>query len=279
MDLSWLESLTYGFVSGFADILPVSAQAHRILLLKVFGHTGRSDLLQVMIYLGIFAALYFTSQKHLVRMTRAMKLSRVPKRRRKRPLDIRSMMDFRFLRTALLPVILGLFLYRYVKFISDTLLYVVLLLFLNGVILYVPQYMPTGNRDSRTLSRVEGLLMGLGGAAGILPGISGVGTATAVASICGVDRNYGLTIALMMNMVFSAGMAVISFLSLLSNGLVETLSLMMLLRYLVTGLAAFGGTLLAVRIMRSMASNNGYGLFGFYCWGMALFTFILNILV
>jgi undecaprenyl pyrophosphate phosphatase UppP len=189
------------------------------------------------------------------------------------------MMDFRFLRTALLPVILGLFLYRYVKFISDTLLYVVLLLFLNGVILYVPQYMPTGNRDSRTLSRVEGLLMGLGGATGILPGISGVGTATAVASICGVDRNYGLTMALMMNMVFSAGMAVISFLSLLSNGLVETLSFMMLLRYLVTGLAAFGGTLLAVRIMRGMASNNGYGLFGFYCWGMALFTFILNILV
>lgn len=278
MDLSWLESVTYGFVSGFADILPVSAQAHRILLLKVFGHTGRSDLLQVMIYLGIFAALYFTSQKHLVRMTRAMKLSRVPKRRRKRPLDTRSMMDFRFLKTVLIPVILSLFLQKYTKTISETLLFVVLLLFVNGIILYIPQYMPTGNRDSRTLSRVEGLLMGLGGGFGILPGISGVGTATAVASVCGVDRNYGLTMALMMNMVFSAGMAVISFLNLLSNGLVETLSFMMLLRYLVTGLSAFGGTLLAVRIMRTMAEGNGYGLFGFYCWGMALFTFILNLL-
>lgn len=279
MDLSWLESITYGFISGFADILPVSAQAHRILLLKVFGHTGRSDLLQLMIYLGIFAALYFTSQKQLVRMTRALKLARVPKRRRKRPLDTRSMMDFRFLRTVAIPVILCLFAYQYVAPISDTLLFVVLLLFLNGVILYIPQYMPAGNRDSRTLSRVEGILMGLGGAAGILPGISGMGTATAVASVCGVDRGYALTMALMMNMVFSAGMTVIHFLNLLSNGLVETLSFMMLLRYLVTGLAAFGGTLLAVRIMRNMAENNGYGLFGFYCWGMALFTFILNILV
>lgn len=278
MDLSWLESVTYGFVSGFADILPVSAQAHRILLLKVFGHTGRSDLLQVIIYLGIFAALYFTSQKHLVRMSRALKLARVPKRRRKRPLDTRSMMDFRFLRTTVLPVILSLFLYQYTKPVGDTLLFVVLLLFVNGIILYIPQYMPTGNRDSRTLSRVEGLLMGLGGGLGILPGISGVGAATAVSSVCGVDRNYGLTTALMMNMVFSAGMAIISFLNLLSNGLVETLSILLLLRYLLTGLAAFGGTLLAVRIMRSMASGNGYGLFGFYCWGLALFTFILNIL-
>ena len=278
MDLSWLESVTYGFVSGFADILPVSAQAHRILLLKVFGHTGRSDLLQVIIYLGIFAALYFTSQKHLVRMSRALKLARVPKRRRKRPLDTRSMMDFRFLRTTVLPVIVSLFLYQYTKPVGDTLLFVVLLLFVNGIILYIPQYMPTGNRDSRTLSRVEGLLMGLGGGLGILPGISGMGAATAVSSVCGVDRNYGLTTALMMNMVFSAGMAIISFLNLLSNGLVETLSILLLLRYLLTGLAAFGGTLLAVRIMRSMASGNGYGLFGFYCWGLALFTFILNIL-
>lgn len=278
MDLSWLESVTYGFVSGFADILPVSAQAHRILLLKVFGHTGRSDLLQVIIYLGIFAALYFTSQKHLVRMSRALKLARVPKRRRKRPLDTRSMMDFRFLRTTVIPVILSLFLYQYTKPVGDTLLFVVLLLFVNGIILYIPQYMPTGNRDSRTLSRVEGLLMGLGGGLGILPGISGMGAATAVSSVCGVDRNYGLTTALMMNMVFSAGMAIISFLNLLSNGLVETLSILLLLRYLLTGLAAFGGTLLAVRIMRSMASGNGYGLFGFYCWGLALFTFILNIL-
>lgn len=278
MDLSWLESITYGFVSGLADVLPVSAQAHRILLLKVFGHTGRSDLLQVLIYLGIFGALYFSSQKHLVRMTRAVKLSRVPKRRRKRPLDTRSMMDFRFLRTMVIPVILCLFLQKYTVTISDTLLFVVMLLFVNGIILYIPQYMPTGNRDSRTLSRVEGLLIGLGGGAGILPGISGVGTATAVASVCGVDRNYGLTMALMMNMVFTAGMAVISFLNLLSNGFVETLSILLLLRYIVTAFAAFGGTLLAIRIMRTMADGNGYGLFGFYCWGMALFTFILNLL-
>lgn len=278
MDLTWLESLAYGFVSGFADILPVSAQAHRILLLKVFGRTARSDLLQFMIYLGIFIALYVTSQKHLVRMTRALKLSRVPKRRRKRPLDTRSLMDLRLLRTMVLPVILSLFLHRYTNPIGDKLIFVVLLLFVNGIILYIPQYLPSGNRDCRTLSRVEGLLMGLGGGCGILPGISGMGTATAVSSVCGVDRNYGLTMALMMNMVFSAGMAVISFLNLLSNGLVETLSIMLLLRYLVTALAAFGAVLLAVRILRAMAAGNGYGLFGFYCWGLALFTFILNLL-
>lgn len=278
MDLNWLESVLYGLVSGLTDILPVSAQAHRILLLKVFGRVGRSDLLQFLIYFGIFAALYFSSQKHLVRMTRAQKLARVPKRRRKRPLDTRSLMDLSLLKTIALPVLLSLFAYQYAKPLGDTLLFVVLFLFVNGIILYIPQYLPSGNRDCRTLSRVEGLLMGLGGGLGILPGISGMGSATAVASVCGVDRSYGLTMALMMNMVFSAGMMVISVINMLSNGLVETLSLMLLLRYLLTAAAAFGGTLLGIRIMRAMASSNGYGLFGFYCWGLALFTFILNLL-
>lgn len=278
MDLSWLESILYGLVSGLTDILPVSAQAHRILLLKVFGRVGRSDLLQFMIYFGVFAALYFSSQKHLVRMNRARKLSRVPKRRRKRPLDTRSLMDLSLLKTIIIPVILSLFAYQYVKPLGDTLLFVVLFLFVNGIILYIPQYLPSGNRDCRTLSRVEGLLMGLGGGVGILPGISGMGSATAVASVCGVDRNYGLTMALMMNMAFSAGMMVLSVINMVNNGLVETLSLMLLLRYLVTGLAAFGGSMLGIRIMRAMANGNGYGLFGFYCWGLALFTFILNLL-
>lgn len=276
MDLNWFESILYGLIAGLTDILPVSAQAHKILLLKVFGHTGRSDLMHLLIYLGIFTALYYSSQKHLVRMSRAQKLSRVPKRRRKRPLDTRSMMDLSLLKTMIVPIILSLFLHQYAQNLVSSLVLVVVFLFVNGVILYIPQYLPSGNRDSRTLSRVEGLLMGLGGGLGILPGISGMGAATAVASVCGVDRSYGLTMAMMMNMAVTAGMMVLSAMGILNNGL-ETLSVLIFVRYVLTGVAAFGGTMLGIKIMRVLASGNGYGLFGFYCWGLALFTFILNL--
>ena len=57
-----------------------------------------------------------------------------------------------------------------------------------------------------------------------------------------------------------------------------TLSVMILLRYLVTALAAFGGTMLGIRILRHFAQEKGYGAFGVYCWGLALFTFILNLM-
>lgn len=277
MELNWLHSILYGFVSGLTDILPVSAQAHRVLLQKFFGVKGNMDLLNLLIHLAVFAALYYSSQTHLIRINRARALARVPKRKRKRPLDTRSLMDWSLLKTMLLPVFLGLWLYRYTAAWQTNLLLIVLFLFLNGLILYIPQFLPSSNKDSRTLSRVEGLLMGLGGTASVMPGISAMGTALSVGSVCGVERGFCLSMALMMNMVLAGGMAVYDVIGIVNNGF-DTLSVGILLRYLITAAAAFGGTILGVKVMRYFAQEHGFSLFGVYCWGMALFTFILNLM-
>ena len=47
--------------------------------------------------MAVFAAIYYSSQAQMVRMQRARALARVPKRKRKRPLDVRSMMDWSML--------------------------------------------------------------------------------------------------------------------------------------------------------------------------------------
>ena len=277
MELSWFKNLMYGLFSGLLDILPVSAQAHSALLLKFFGVKASSDVQNLLIHLAVFAALYYSSQSNLVRMNRARALARVPKRKRKRPLDVRSMMDWSLLKTMMIPALIGVYLRKFTADVSTNLLLIALFLFLNGVILYTPQFFPTSNRDSRTLSRVEGLLMGLGGAASAVPGISAIGTSTAIASLCGVDRIYALDMALMMNMAISAGLAFLDILGIAANGL-GVLSFMILIRYILSAGAAFGGCLLGIKIMRYLAAERGYSLFGVYCWGLALFTFILNLI-
>lgn len=278
MELNWLQSILFGLISGMADILPVSGQAHRVLLLKFFGIKDTTDLMRLMLHLSVFAALYLSSQSQFVRINRARALARVPKRKRKRPLDTRSMMDWSLLKTMLIPVILGLFLYRFVRKLETNLIVIALFLFVNGLILYIPQFLPSSNRDSRTLSRVEGLLMGLGGTASILPGISTVGTMVSIGSVCGVDRVYGLNMALIMKMFMMLGLMVYDVLGLISNGL-EALSFLLIVQYLLIALISFGGAMLGVRLMRRMAANYGFSLFGVYCWGLALFTFILNLVV
>ena len=277
MELSWFESCIFGLFSGLLDIVPVSAEAHRILLLKFFGVKASSDLLNLLIHMAVFAALYYSSQTQLVRMRRARALARVPKRKRKRPLDVRSMMDWSMLKTMLIPAIVGVYLRKYTAEMGSKLILVSLFLFLNGLILYVPQFFPTSNRDSRTLSRVEGLLMGLGGAASAVPGISAMGAATSIASVCGVDRTYGLNMALMMNMGISAGLMVYDLLGLVANGFGIS-SILAFLSYLFSAGAAFGGAMLGIKLMRQLAAGQGFSVFGVYCWGLALFTFIINLI-
>lgn len=277
MDFGWLESILFGFVSGISDILPVSAQAHRLLLLKVLGANREPGLLRLMTHLGILAAVYWNCLPQITKILRAMSLARIPKRRRRRPLDTKSLMDFRLWRTMILPVILVYFFYGKISVLNNKLILMAMLLFVNGIILYIPQFLPGSNKDSRSLSRVEGLLMGLGGAASVLPGISGIGTTLSVGSVCGVDRSYGLNMALLMHMVVTVALIVFDVMALISVGL-EGFSFGVLLSSLLAVVAAFLGTTIGIRFMRSLALEKGFSSFAYYCWGVALFTFILNLI-
>ena len=59
LELSWVKSCIFGMLSGLLDVFPVSAEAHRVLLLKFFGMRAASDVMNLLIHAGVFAALYY----------------------------------------------------------------------------------------------------------------------------------------------------------------------------------------------------------------------------
>ena len=277
MDMSLLKTLFYGLISGITEILPVSSHAHRLLILKIFGENHEPELLGFLIDLAVLAALYVGCQTNIVRIARARRLARIPKSRRKRPLDTKSLMDFRMLQTMLIPVVLVFIFYRRISGLVSSMLVVALLLFVNGLILYIPQFLPGSNRDSRTLSRVEGFAMGLSGTLSVIPGFSGVGAAVSVGSVCGVERSYALDMTLMMDISVCIGFVIYDLLGLVSSG-IGMLSFSMFVSYILAAVAAFGTATLGIKVMRGLASETGYSCFAYYCWGLALFTFIMNLL-
>lgn len=278
MELNWLQSILFGLVSGAADIIPVSGQAHRLLLLKFFGVNQMPNLLALVLHLSVAAALYLSSQGQFVRMNRARALARIPKKKRKRPLDTRSMMDWSLIKTMLVPTVIGLLLNSRVRGWSVNMFLIAGMLFVNGLILYIPQFLPTSNRDSRTLTRLEGVLMGLGAGASVLPGVSTVGIMVSIASVCGIERLYGLNMTFIVKLFFLIGLMVYDVLAIITDGL-GGLTVMLLAQYLFTGLLSFGASMFAIRLLRRLAPEHGFHTFGVYCWGLALFTFILNLVV
>ena len=156
MDLNWLQSLLFGLVSGLTDILPVSAQAHKAILLKLFGLSSEPIVLRFMIHLATLAGLYYCCQSQIMRISRQLKLARIPKKRRKRPLDTRTLMDFKLLRMMVIPVVLGFFAYQKTSVWNQSLNWIALFVLLNAVIMYLPVLLPSGNKDSRSFSPLEG---------------------------------------------------------------------------------------------------------------------------
>ena len=278
MELNWLQSILFGLVSGAADIIPVSGQAHRLLLLKFFGVNQLPNLLALLLHLSVAAALYLSSQGQFVRMNRARALARIPKKKRKRPLDTRSMMDWSLIKTMLVPTVIGLLLNTQVRGWSVNMFLIAGMLFVNGLILYIPQFLPTSNRDSRTLTRLEGVLMGLGAGASVLPGISTVGIMVSIASVCGIERLYGLNMTFIVKLFFLIGLMVYDVLAIITDGL-GGLTVMLLIQYIFTAALSFGAAMVGIRTLRRLAPEHGFHTFGVYCWGLALFTFILNLVV
>lgn len=272
MELGWLQSLFLGLISGFAEVLPVSAEAHRLLLLKMFGVEKDPGVLRLFVHIATIAALYFCCRGHIVRMMRAQRLAKVPKRRRKRPLDTEALMDFSLLKTTLIPTAAGILLYAKLGFLGSRLSYAAALLAVNGIILYVPQFLPGSNKESGAMTRVDGLILGLGGALGMIPGISCVGTSVSIGSVRGMDMKKALNLALIMNIPVNMGLVVYDLVDL-AGGL--SISFGSVFGAILAGAAAFCGVVLAIRLLQKIVENLGYSVFGFYSWTVALLMFFL----
>ena len=274
MTLNWFQSLFIGFFSGIADILPVSAQAHKAVLLTLFGISQEPPLLRIFIHIATLCALYFSCHQQILRMMRQKQLASIPKNRRKRPVDLRILMDIRLLITMAIPVLLGFFFYQKAAALYNRLSWIALFLVINAVILYLPNVLPSGNKDSRSLSRLEAVLMGLGGAVSVVPGISSVGTMCAVGGICGAERSYILDISLLMQMVITAGLIFFDFISLFTVGF-GIAGFGGLICCLLAGAAAFVGTYYGIKMIRAMAENIGFSIFAYYSVGLAVMAFVL----
>ena len=274
MTLNWFQSILIGFFSGIADILPVSAQAHTAVLLTLFGVAQEPPLLRIFIHIATFGALYYSCQQQIVRMIRQKQLARIPKQRRKRPVDLRILMDIRLLITMAIPLIFMVLFYWKCTALYHRLSWIALFLVINAVVMYLPNILPSGNKDSRSLSRFEAVIIGLGGTTSVLPGISSMGAMSSLGSICGAERSYMVDICLIMQMVITAVLIFFDFISLFTVGF-GVAGFGSFLCCLLAALAAFGGTYIGIRTIRAMAANIGFSIFAYYSLGLAIVAFVL----
>ena len=272
--MSWLESIFFGFVCGLTEFLPVSAQAHEALLLKIFGASA-TPLLHLSIQGAVLVALYQSCAVYIGQIFREQRLLKIPPRRRKRQPDMVKVLDFRLLRTAAIIMLLGFFAYPALSQWRGDLHFIAPALVVNGIILYVPMHLATGNKDSRSMSQLDAVLLGLIAATAVIPGISLLGVLIAAGIIRGADREQSLNWALLLSIPSLVIRMGFDGYALMTVGMGS----MSIVSVALAAAAAFCGAYCAIRVVRFLAVKAGFSCFGYYCWGAALFSLLIFLTV
>ncbi len=275
--MSFLENMMYSLVSGLAEFLPISSQAHEVLLLKLLGIDNAPPLARFLNHLAMAMALYTCCRDSLRSLYKELELSQRPRRRRSREPIRRSIYDIALIRSAFFPLAVGFFCYPYTSRILDDPQWVALFMGINGILLLLPPYIRSGNKDSLSMTPMDGTLLGVAAGLGVIPGISRIAAFTAAGSIRGADRQHTLHWALLLTVPALAFILGFDIRDLILQGIGCDGFGGMISCLAGAGFAYLGATF-AIQIMRFLSVNTGYSGFSYYCWGAALFTFVLYLL-
>lgn len=274
MNINWLESILFGLVSGFAEFLPVSSQAHKAIFLYLSGIDGEHPIMSLFIHIGTFLAIILSSRVLLRRLYREMQLKNLPKRRRRRHPDPQSTADVSLIKTASVMMLIGFVAYIHTSQWGSRLELIALFLVINGILLHVPLHFPQGNKDSRNMSALDGTLIGFGASLAMLPGVSRVGSVSSFAAARGADMQQAFKWGLLLSLPAIAAWICLDVYTVVTSGLMGV-DFIFLIKCLLCGAASCFSASLGITFMKFIAVRAGFSGFAFYSWGAALFAFIL----
>lgn len=277
MDHNILYYLLYGFAAGLGELLPVSAEVNGYLISLMTQFDTMHPALRLSIHFACFLAVFWGYSRRIGHIRRELKIARMPQQKRKRQPDLMAVLDAKVILAGLIPMVIGVALSSAAYQRLAVLPWLSVLLVAGGILLYLPQYLPGANKDSRSLSRKDGLILGFSAALGVIPGFSRLGSMISVGLMKGCDRSYILDMAMLASLPLLLGLMIVDGIALAMSATVISGSMAICL--LVASAAAFGGAWLGMVIMRFLSVKSNFYGFAYFNWGLALFGFLVYLMI
>ena len=235
---------------------------------------NKEPIRDLLVHIAILAAVFFACRGMFIKIRREQILAH---RMRRNPSQVRALKgvyDMRLVRTAAPVMLIGMFANLLFSGFYDKRPLFALVLVLNGAITLIPTYLHQGNRDARTMTSLDGMLIGFAAALSAIPGISRNGAIMFVTLIREADKHNGVTWALLLTVPAMLVLILMDFISIFTVG-IGAISFSVFFGYMISMLSAFAGAYMGVYIIRSLISRSDYSGFAYYDFGLALLSFVL----
>ena len=192
--MSIINAIFLGIIQGFTEFFPLSSTGHLALLGSLFNISdtvGEHLMFNAMLHIGTLAALIIVFWHDIVKMAHELgaQFNVGPLAGQKQPYYI-YLRQLIMLFTATVPLFIILLFRSRLGVLSNSSVFVSVMLILNGCILYVSDKMKKGGKNERNITYFDSLIIGFCQCTGVIPGISRIGVTTAAGIANGVSPDY-----------------------------------------------------------------------------------------
>ena len=276
--MSYLTAVLLGLVQGVTEFLPVSSSGHLAIaeqLLNLQGASNVPEFFDVLLHLGTLVAVFIAYWDDIRDMiveffagigdlAHHSTPNPVPPARRLILLII----------VGTLPLFAMVPFRRFFSSLGDNMYFIGGALIFTGILLFVSDRVRHGRKTEKTATLLDALLVGLGQAVALCPGISRSGMTITTGCFAGFERKFAVRFAFLLSIPAVIGANILS----LTDAIEAGIDWASVPAYLVGVAVAAVSGYACIRLLRYIAEKGRFGAFAYYCWAVGALTLVLTVL-
>ena len=276
--MSVLTAVLLGLVQGVAEFLPISSSGHLAIaehLLNLQGAANVPDFYDVLLHLGTLVAVFvaywgdirdmvvefFTGIGDLAHHSTP---NPVPPARRLILLII----------VGTLPLFVMVPFRRFFEGLGDNMYFIGGALIVTGILLFASDRVHHGRKTEKTATMLDALLVGIGQAIALCPGISRSGMTITTGCFAGFERKFAVRFAFLLSIPAVLGANILT----LKDAIDAGIDYASIPAYLAGVAVAAVSGYACIRLLRYVADKGRFGAFAYYCWAAGALTLLLTVL-
>ena len=276
--MSVLTAVLLGLVQGVAEFLPISSSGHLAIaehLLNLQGAANVPNFYDVLLHLGTLVAVFvaywgdirdmvvefFTGIGDLAHHSTP---NPVPPARRLILLII----------VGTLPLFVMVPFRHFFEGLGDNMYFIGGALIVTGFLLFASDRVRRGHKTEKTATMLDALLVGVGQAVALCPGISRSGMTITSGCFVGFERKFAVRFAFLLSIPAVLGANILS----LKDAIDAGIDYASVPAYLVGVAVAAVSGYACIRLLRYVADKGRFGAFAYYCWAAGVLTLVLTAL-
>ena len=163
---------------------------------------------------------------------------------------------------------------RFFTELSDNMYFIGGALIVTGILLFASDRVRHGRKTEKTATLLDALLVGIGQAIALCPGISRSGMTITAGCFTGFERKFAVRFAFLLSIPAVLGANILTLKDAIDAGIDFSSVPVYLVGVVVAAVSGYA----SIRLLRYVADKGRFGAFAYYCWAAGVLTLVLTIL-